>query len=133
MTTSILFARFLGPLMLVTAASMLSDRDAIRDIVENFMRSPALIYLAGVLTLAMGIAIVTFHNFWTADWRIIITFYGYVAIVSGIFRMAFPTQVRRLGEWMLLTHYIIRGSAVLYAILGAFLTWKGFLSGLDFH
>lgn len=133
MTTSILFARFLGPVMLIAAASMLSDRNAIRDIVQDFMESPALIYLAGVMTLAMGIAIITFHNFWVPDWRIIITFYGYVAVVSGIFRMAFPTQVKQLGEWMLLTPYIIRGAAVLNLIIGGFLTWKGFLSGISFQ
>lgn len=132
MTTSILFARFLGPVMLIAAASMLSDRDAIRDIVQDFMNSPALIYLAGVLTLAMGIAIITFHNFWVLDWRIIITFFGYIAVVSGIFRMAFPTQVKLMGEWMLLTPYIIRGAAILNLIMGGFLTYKGFLSGLKF-
>lgn len=132
MTTSILFARFLGPVMLVAAASMLSDRKAIRDIVEDFMDSPATIYLAGVLTLAMGIAVVTFHNFWVADWRIVVTFYGYVAVMSGIFRMAFPTQVKQMGEWMLETPYIIRATAILNLIVGGFLTWKGFLSGISF-
>ncbi len=38
-----------------------------------------------------------------------------------------------MGEWMLLTPYIIRGAAVLNAILGAFLTYKGFLSGISFQ
>lgn len=132
MTTSILFARFLGPVMLIAAASMLSDRDAIRDIVQDFMNSPALIYLAGVLTLAMGIAIITFHNIFVADWRILITSFGYIAIISGIFRMAFPTQVKLMGEWMLLTPYIIRWAAILNLIMGGYLTYKGFLSGLKF-
>lgn len=132
MTTSILFARFIGPVMLVAAASMLADRKAIRSIAEDFMDSPALIYLAGVLTLTAGVAIVTFHNFWVADWRILITSFGYIAVMSGIFRMAFPTQVKQMGEWMLETPYIIRGAAVLNAMMGAFLTWKGFLSGLNF-
>jgi len=118
--------------MLIAAASMLSDRDAIRDIVQDFMNSPALIYLAGVLTLAMGIAIITFHNIFVADWRILITSFGYIAVVSGIFRMAFPTQVKMMGEWMLLTPYIIRCAAVLNLIMGGYLTYKGFLSGLNF-
>ena len=68
MTTSILFARYIGPVMLVAATAMLFDRQAIRDVADDFMNSPALIYLAGVLTLIAGITIITFHNFWHLDW-----------------------------------------------------------------
>lgn len=127
MTTSIVFARLIGPVMLVAAITMLVDRDAIRDIAEDFMNSPALIYLAGVLTLVMGIAIVTFHNTWVMDWRIIITLFGYIAVMSGVFRMALPTKVKQLGDWMLETKMIVRSAAVLNGLLGAFLTFKGFI------
>ena len=128
MTTSTVFARFIGPVMLVAAASMLLDRKAIRAVGEDFMNSPALIYLAGVLTLIMGIAIITFHNIWVADWRIIITIFGTISIVSGVFRMAFPTKVKHLGDWMLDTKMIIRSAALLNGLLGAYLTYKGFLA-----
>ncbi len=128
MTTSIVFARFIGPVMLVAAVSMLLDRNAIRAIAEDFMNSPALIYIAGVLTLVMGIAIITFHNFWVMDWRVIITMFGYIAVVSGVFRMAFPTKVKQLGDWMLQTKLIIRSAALLNGLLGAYLTYMGFIA-----
>ncbi len=128
MTTSIVFARFIGPVMLVAAMSMLLDRQAIRAVGEDFMNSPALIYLAGVLTLTMGIAIITFHNIWVLDWRLIITLFGYLAIVSGVFRMAFSTKVIKLGDWMLETNMIVRSAALLNGLMGAFLTYKGFIA-----
>ena len=128
MTTSILFARFIGPVMLAAAISMAVDRQAIRNVADDFMNSPALIYLAGVLTLIAGITIITFHNFWVFDWRLIITIFGYICVISGIFRMAFPTQVKQMGEWMLETRPLIRIAAVLNGLLGAFLTYKGFFA-----
>jgi uncharacterized membrane protein HdeD (DUF308 family) len=128
MTTSIVFARFIGPVMLVAAVSMLLDRNAIRAVGEDFMNSPALIYLAGVLTLIMGIAIITFHNIWVMDWRLIITLFGYIAIVSGVFRMVFPTKVKHLGDWMLETKMIVRSAALLNGMLGAYLTYQGFMA-----
>jgi len=128
MTTSIMFARFIGPVMLVAAMSMLLDRKAIRAVGEDFMNSPALIYLAGVLTLTMGIAIITFHNIWTTDWRIVITLFGCIAIVSGVFRMTVPTKVKQLGDWMLDTKMIVRSAALLNGLMGAFLTYKGFIA-----
>ncbi len=129
MTTSIIFARFIGPVMMIAAAAMLRDREAIRDVAEDFMTSPALIYIAGILTLATGLAIVTFHNFWVLDWRVIITAFGYLCIITGIFRMIFPTHVKELGLWMLGTHPIVRVAAGLNALIGAFLTYKGFFAG----
>ena len=128
MTTSILFARYIGPVMLVAATAMLVDRQAIRDVADDFMNSPALIYLAGVLTLIAGITIITFHNFWHLDWSLIITIFGYICVISGVFRMAFPTQVKQMGEWMLETRPLIRIAAVLNGLLGAFLTYKGFFA-----
>ncbi len=128
MTTSILFARFIGPVMLAAAISMAVDRQAIRNVADDFMNSPALIYLAGVLTLIAGITIITFHNFWVFDWRLIITIFGYICVISGIFRMAFPTQVKQMGEWMLETRPLIRIAAILNGLLGAFLTYKGFIA-----
>ena len=128
MTTSILFARFIGPVMLAAAISMAVDRQAIRNVADDFMNSPALIYLAGVLTLIAGITIITFHNFWVFDWRLIITIFGYICVISGIFRMAFPTQVKQMGEWMLETRPLIRVAAILNGLLGAFLTYKGFIA-----
>ena len=128
MTTSILFARYIGPVMLVAAAAMLFDRNAIRNVADDFMNSPALIYLAGVLTLIAGITIITFHNFWYLDWRLIITIFGYICVISGIFRMALPTQVKQMGEWMLETRPLIRIAAILNGLLGAFLTYKGFFA-----
>ena len=92
------------------------------------MNSPALIYLAGVLTLIMGIAIITFHNIWVMDWRIIITLFGYIAIVSGVFRMSLPTKVKQLGDWMLDTRMIVRSAALLNGLLGAYLTYQGFVA-----
>ena len=128
MTTSIVFARFIGPVMLVAALSMLLDRQAIRAVGEDFMNSPALIYLAGVLTMIMGIAIITFHNIWVMDWRIIITIFGYIAIVSGMLRMVFPTRVKQLGDWMLETKMIVRSAAVLNGLIGVYLTYQGFVA-----
>ena len=45
---------------------------------EEFLNSHALIYLAGIITLTAGLAIVLTHNVWAADWRILITVLGWL-------------------------------------------------------
>ena len=50
---------------------------------SEFLASPALIFLSGVITLPAGLAIVLTHNVWVADWRVLITLLGWLAIIGG--------------------------------------------------
>ena len=45
---------------------------------KEFLKSRALIYLAGVLTLIPGLALVLVHNVWAVDWRVLITLFGWL-------------------------------------------------------
>ena len=63
-----------------------------RAFASEFMASPALIFLSGVITLPAGLAIVLTHNVWTADWRVVITIVGWLAVVTGAIRMIVPQR-----------------------------------------
>jgi hypothetical protein len=126
--TSILIAKYLGPVMLVAGLSMLVNGKNLDAVFEDFLNSPGLIYVAGVMALVMGLTIVIFHNIWSADWRGFITLFGWIGIFAGIFRMGFPTAVKSMGGWMMKNRAFITISAVLNAALGAYLTYKGFIA-----
>lgn len=128
MNTSILFAKYMGPVMLVAGLSMLVNGKNIDAVFEDFLNSPGLIYLAGVLALLIGLAIVNLHNIWALGWPVIITVFGWICIFAGIFRMGFPTAVKSMGGWMLKNRAFITFSAIFNAALGAFLTYQGYLA-----
>ena len=64
MTTSLFIARLVGPVLVVISVGMLANGAQYRAIVDGFLKSPALIYLAGFLGLLGGLAIVNVHNSW---------------------------------------------------------------------
>ncbi len=128
MNTSILIARLLGPVMLVAGFSMLVNRKNLDAVFDDFLKSPGLIYVAGVLTLVLGLTIVNFHNIWTLDWRGFITLFGWICIFAGIFRMGFPAAVKSMGGWMMANKAFITVAAIINAALGAFLTYKGYFT-----
>ncbi len=76
MQTSLFLARLIGPVALAIGLSILINAGAYRLLADEFMRSRALMYLSGLLTLVAGLAIVLTHNVWVADWRAIITVLG---------------------------------------------------------
>ena len=61
---------------------------------EEFLRSRALIYLSGLLTMTAGLAIVLTHNVWVADWPVLITMLGWLATIGGAVRIASRTRSR---------------------------------------
>ena len=128
MNTSILIAKYMGPVMLVAGLSMLVNSKNINAVFEDFLNSPGLIFLAGALALLIGLAIVNLHNIWVTGWPVIITVFGWICIFAGIFRMGFPTAVKSMGGWMLKNSTIITVSAIFNAALGAFLTYKGYMA-----
>ncbi len=128
MDTSILIAKYIGPVMLVAAIAGLLNTKQIMAIFEDFIKSPALIFIAGVMTLVMGLTLVIFHNKWVADWTVIITIFGWIGIAGGIMRMAFPMFAIEMGKRMIGQHKMLIVIGILNILLGTFLTYKGYFS-----
>lgn len=126
MDTSYLIARLLGPVMVVAGIAIFVNRKQMAEVFEDFVASPALIFIAGVLALVMGIAIVNAHNLWVADWRIILTLVGWIAILGGIVRMVFPGAAIGLGRRMMRHETVLAASGAVNLMLGAFLAMVGF-------
>jgi hypothetical protein len=126
METSLFLARLIGPsAILIGAGILIAPRDY-RRVGEEFLASRALIYVAGLLAFVPGLAIVLSHNIWTADWRLIITLFGWLATLGGAFRILFPQQVVAIGSRMLASENYLRGGGIAVVALGAALTWFGF-------
>jgi hypothetical protein len=126
MQTSIFLARLMGPVFLVIAIAILTDRAGYRAMAEEFLRSRALIYIAGVMAMLMGLAIVLVHNVWAANWRVIITIFGWLAALGGVFRILFSKQVTRTGTAMIESRLTMPITAAAMLVLGAVLTFYGY-------
>jgi hypothetical protein len=110
----------------VAALSALLNTRQIMAIFEDFIKSPALIFIAGVMTLVMGLTLVIFHNHWVADWTVIITIFGWIGIAGGIMRMAFPMLAIETGKRMIGQTKMLVVIGVINILLGSFLTYKGY-------
>ena len=67
--------------------------DHYRKIADDLFNNAGLTYLAGFITVVIGLLVVTYHNRWTKNWTVLITILGWLALVKGIFLIAFPQFV----------------------------------------
>ena len=126
MRSSQFIARLLGPVLVVIGVSMLANGAEYRVMVNDFLKNPALIYIAGFLGLLGGLAIVNVHNSWKRDWPIIITVLGWLAIVGGAFRMLAPQAVASVGAAAMAQAWFVIAAAILFLAIGGFLSFKGY-------
>lgn len=126
METSIFIARLMGPLVIVVGLTALITPKWLQEVAQEFLASRALIFLAGVMALLIGLAVVNTHNIWTAGWPVIITLFGWLAIAGGILRIGFPALTKSLGEAMLAKQSALRGIAACQVALGAYLSFVGY-------
>jgi uncharacterized membrane protein HdeD (DUF308 family) len=127
MATSIFLARLIGPITLLVGLAMVVNAAAFRAMADEFLRSQALIFLAGLMTLAAGLAIVLSHNVWSADWRVIITILGWLFIVSGIVRTAAPQHAAAIGRHVFAKPMTLCIGAAFDIALGVLLCFFGYI------
>jgi hypothetical protein len=127
MQTSLFLARLIGPVMLVIGLAVFANQRGFRDMAEEFMASRALMFLSGLLIMPVGLAIVLTHNIWTADWRVLITIFGWLNVVGGALRLFGPLFVVRAGHAMLKQPYFTSVAAAIWVVLGLLFCFFGYL------
>ncbi|MCH8840336.1 MAG: hypothetical protein IH831_06595 [Planctomycetes bacterium] len=102
--------------------------DVMSEVLEDFFASRPMLFLSGLLALAIGIAMAISHSIWELNWRGLIMLIGYLSIAKGIARVGFPEVTQRAAGFLLKgTRNWIWISIVL--VLGGYLTWVGFTRG----
>lgn len=83
MDNSVLLARFIGPYIIVVGAELLLNLKYYQNIMGDFFKNPALVYVTGLITFVAGPAVVLSHNLWVWDWRLSITLLGWNVLLKG--------------------------------------------------
>jgi hypothetical protein len=124
--TSLFLAKLIGPVMLVIGLAVFANQRGFRDMAEEFMASRALLFLSGLLIMPVGVAIVLTHNVWTANWRVLITIFGWLCAIGGALRLFGPLFVVTAGHALLKQPYFTTVAAAIWVALGLLFCFFGY-------
>ena len=127
MSTSIFLAKLIGPFFLIVGAAVALNARNFPAIAEEFLRSPALIFLSALMILPAGLAIVLTHNVWVANWPVIVTLLGWISVISGAVRLIAPQRVTAIGRRVHARRNLVYASAAIWIAIGAVLTFFGYV------
>ncbi len=128
METSLFLAQLIGPVLIVMGLGLLFRHTEFHEMATDFLASRAMIFLSGLLTLVVGLAIVNTHNFWEVGWPVVITILGWLAVIGGVFRILFPGSVQSIGSSMLEMSGIAKAGGAIQILLGLWLCYAGYLA-----
>jgi hypothetical protein len=119
--------RLIGLFLFITALSMFLDRDSIIEMATALVDDRALLLIAGLIALGIGLALVIGHNVWTQGlFPLLITLFGWSQLLRGLVLLFLPAEAQiaffqfmRLEDFF----YVYAGIPLL---LGAYLTYAGF-------
>jgi hypothetical protein len=127
MSTSLFLAKLIGPVMLLIGLAVFANQRGFRDMAEEFMASRAMMFLSGIIVMPAGLAIVLTHNVWAADWRVLITIFGWLNVIGGAVRLIGPPFLTQTGRAMLKQPYFISLAAAIWTVLGLLFCFFGYL------
>ncbi len=128
MQSSIFLARLIGPVLITVGIALIFNSDTYRYMAEQFLVSYALIYVAGVIALFAGLAIVNLHNIWRWKWPVIITVLGWMSVIVGAIRILIPNEGQIMGTAIVGLNLWPGFPGLIMLFFGLWLFYEGYLA-----
>jgi hypothetical protein len=124
MDISILLAQFWGALLVILSLELLLRKSALDNLFKR-VNDKTFMIISGYLALIIGLVTVILHNIWVADWRVVITVFGWLSLVKGVVRIGFPEITPKAVRAFKNSLALMKVMLIITAILGAWLLWVG--------
>lgn len=125
MDLSIFLAKTLGLYLVIMAIVLWVNMQKISTILKSSENSPFLL-ISGLLALIFGILLVVSHNVWVADWRVIITIIGWLALIKGLLRLLFPDYAYKIIRGFADNIQVYYITDIIILIVGIYLCYVGY-------
>ncbi len=123
MDISIFLAKFWGWYLIIFFVVLSFNPKRIKQIFDD-MRDQKFAILAAFLAIIVGLINILLHNVWEADWRLIITVIGWLALLLGLLLLSFPKWV--VSGLVYLNIKLVQVFYILLLLAGVFLLNIGY-------
>ena len=126
MSAPVYIARLAGPILVVIGVGVLLNLQHYVALTEEAVRSPTLIYIAGLLALTGGLAMVNAYRAWTGDWRVVVTVLGWLMVIGGVMRIVLPRLTAGLATAIYSGSLAMTIAGVIILVVGGYLSFEGY-------
>ena len=124
-----MFARVLGPFLVVTTATAVARTSDMRTLLSEFSANLVWPWVTGAFVLLIGLVVVALHQDWRGAAAVIVSVLGWLTALKGLFLMAFPRTYISAANSMLDTTAWWWTGFILMGLIGLYLTYVGWAPG----
>ena len=128
MDNSIFIARIFGLCYLIVGTGIMFNRKAFQQLMDDFCKNVTSVFFGGLLALVVGLAIILTHNVWVANWTVIITIIGWLALIKGMGMIVFPNTVSKFMQVYQKNKGLLMVHSIGAFVFGVVLTFLGFFA-----
>jgi len=120
-----LFARVLGPYLLIAMAVYAARMPDMRALLAALNSNAMLPWVVGAFTLLSGLVVVALHQRWSGAAAIIVSLLGWLTTLKGFALMAFPHSYVSFANSMADAKALFVTDVVVVGLVGLYLTYVG--------
>ena len=124
MNVPIVIAQFLGILFLGIGLSVVIDWKNLSAAIREISHNQGTLWMFGFITLCMGAVLIALNHAWTSGLALVITVFGWLALIKGLYLLIFPKSAIWLYEKCNTRGALLPGGIVA-CILGLVLLYAG--------
>ena len=126
MTTKFL-AKLMGLWIVLTALGMIFNRQTTIATMNSLFADAPLMWITGVFTLLLGLAVVLTHNRWSGGaLSVIVTLYGWIALIKGLLFVWLPAPAQAAFYQGMHFERFYYAYLLVALIIGGYLIYGGF-------
>jgi hypothetical protein len=118
---TIFLATVIGWFLVIVSILLFFRQEHMKSVMDDVIAHPGLFFVFAVITLILGLLMVTSHNIWLMGWPVIITLFSWLVLVSGLIRLGFPDTTMKLGKSYFNHPLRMHITGVVLLIIGLFL------------
>lgn len=114
----------IGWYLVITSLYLLLRYEQAKSVMIEVMEQRGLLFILAIITLILGLMMVTVHNVWVLAWPVIITLFCWLVLLSGILRLFCPDSVIRMGQAFIDDPIKMKVTALVFLLIGLFLLFQ---------
>lgn len=125
MDLSLFLGKIVGLYLVLVGVALLWNREFFLAAAMEAVKSKAIMLIGGSVAFVIGALMVFSHNVWSTDWAVLVTIFGWVALLKGVVLFLFPSHmikhVKTMSEgWCLHVSGVVMFLAGLYLLYSTF-------------
>jgi hypothetical protein len=120
-----MFARVLGPLFVILAATTVTRASDMRRLLSDFEANSAWPWVTGAFLLVISLVIIALHQYWHGAAAITVSVVGWLLALRAVVLMAFPHAFLAAADAAMGIVALWVSVDILFGLVGVYLSYVG--------